>query len=180
MFGGSPTMAPMTYAQPYPGQQYYKQPAPGAYQGQQYIPPPAPAYANRQPQASWNPAQVQQPSQPRPIFRAQAEDEPTPARPRSNPRPAPLSMPSPEELGVLRNRVQESQAVDWTGVHVRLNQLGAICFHEEKSSPGTFRINCLLPTAQAGRMHHIEVQADSEAGAVRALLAKAEEWAGSR
>jgi hypothetical protein len=125
--------------------------------------------------------QQQQPQQivpPRPIIRAQRGDDP-PAAPRQTAvRPTPLSIPSPEELGVAR--ATDNVAVDWTTVHNQLNRMGASCFHLEKLANGGCRITCLLPGGQQGRSRHIEAEAASEAEAIRATLAKADEWASRR
>ncbi len=150
------------------------------------VPPPPGAYP-----ASWTspgrpapplssaPAQAQQ--QPaRPVIRAQAPDEsspaPRPARPES--RPAPLRIPSPEQLGVTAGAPVAPDSPDWSTVHRRLDLLGATCLHLEKLPQGGCRFTCLLPTSQPDRHHHIEAQAASEAEAVRLALQKAEQWAG--
>jgi hypothetical protein len=124
----------------------------------------------------WNPAMAQQQAPPHRLARAQMEDEPV-SRPKPvAPRPMARAIPSPEELGIAISRSAENASTDWSEVHKRLDQLGATCFHLEKSTGGC-RITCLLPTAQEGRTHRIEAEASSEADAVRATLAQAEEWA---
>ena len=127
--------------------------------------------------------QQQQPQQivpPRPIIRAQREDDPPPA-PRSNvSHRAAISIPSPEDLGVAGSGTPQQAPLDWTAVHFQLDRLGASCFHLEKLANGACRITCLLPGGQQGRSRRIEAEAVSEAEAVRAALAKAQEWAGSR
>jgi hypothetical protein len=126
-------------------------------------------------------AQQQQPPQivpPRPIIRAQRGEDPPPAPRQTAARPTPLSIPSPEELGVARST--DNVAVDWTTVHNQLNRMGASCFHLERLANGGCRITCLLPGGQQGRSRHIEAEAASEAAAIRATLAKADEWASRR
>jgi|GEM_PF-4876076 len=124
--------------------------------------------------------QQQQPQQivpPRPIIRAQRGEDP-PAAPRQTAaRPTLLSIPSPEELGVAK---ADNVAVDWTTVHNQLNRMGASCFHLEKLANGGCRITCLLPSGQEGRSRRIEAEAASEAEAIRATLAKADEWVSRR
>jgi hypothetical protein len=89
-------------------------------------------------------------------------------------------MPSPQELGVTDARRPENPIVDWTAVHNQLDRLGATCFHLERTREGNVRITCLLPTDQRSRSHRIEVQASSEAEAVRLVLAKTHGWMAGR
>ena len=118
---------------------------------------------------------------PRPIIRAQREDDPPPlARPAQLVLRAPfVKIPSPEELGVARARAPEISSINWTDVHTRLDRMGANCFHLEKLS-GSCRVTCLLPTGQQGRSRRIEAEAETEAEAVRTALAKAEEFTRTR
>jgi hypothetical protein len=89
-------------------------------------------------------------------------------------------MPSPQELGVTDAKRPENPNVDWTAVHNQLDRLGATCFQLERTLQGSFRITFLLPTDERGRSHRIEVQASSEAEAVRLVFAKAQEWRAER
>lgn len=109
---------------------------------------------------------------PRPVFRGQAPDEPTP-------RPAPLSIPSPEELGVSPAR-PAGGAADLAAARRRFKELGAVCFQIEDLPQGGCRIVCLLPTAQPERHHRIEAEAPTEAEAVRLALARADQWVAQR
>ncbi len=177
----APPFVPPGYPGTYPGQAAVPQALPQSYpMQQQFAPQSAPAYAAAPQQAApWNAGGIQ-PSNPRPVFRGQADDDPAPQRRAvSNPRPAPLSMPSPEALGLAEEHAQ-SRPIDWTAVHGRLDQLGARCFQLDRPTPGVFRITCLLPTNQPGRTHRIEAQAGSETEVIRLTLAEAEEWAGRR
>jgi hypothetical protein len=177
----APAFATPGYPGSYPGPAVVQQQMPQTLPMQQFAPQGAPAFAVAPPTAPWNSPGVQQSSAPRPIFRAQSDDDPAPARrPSVAPRPAPLSMPTPEALGVTANRPAESQLIDWGAIHTRLNQLGTTCFQLDRPAPGVFRITCLLPTDQPGRTHRIEAQAGSETEAVRLTLAQAEEWAARR
>jgi hypothetical protein len=150
---------------------------------------PAPAAANRSQQADartaapasvpWNGSLAQQqPARSRPIIRAQREDDP--ARTPVASRVAPIVLPTPEQLGVGLSKESQRKAIDWANVHDRLERLGASCFHQQKVPEGGYRITCLLPTAQSERTHRIEAQAATEAEAVRAVLARAEQWAAGR
>lgn len=109
------------------------------------------------------------PAAPRPVVRAQSPEEP-----KAFTRPAPLSMPSPEELGVSAGRRSAADA-DWTLARRRLNELGASCFQLEKLPGGGYRFVCLLPGSQSNRNHRVESEAASEAEAVRLALARAEQ-----
>ncbi len=125
-------------------------------------------------------ALAQQPSVPRPVVRLQAPDElsqaasPANAPMQADGKPALVSMPSPEQLGVGAAQPCDSSATDWSAAHRRLNQLGAVCFRLDKLAPSGWRITCLLPTAQQGQLHHVEAVAESESEAVRLVLEKAE------
>jgi hypothetical protein len=145
----------------------------------QSLPGPYPTAQARPPATAWAPAVAQQPL-PRPrVIRAQVQDEPAPRAPVAAvaTRPAVLPIPTPEELGVSAwRKPQDDSAIDWAGVHTQLDRLGATCFHLEKLPQGGCRITCFLPTGQQGRNRRIEVEAASDAEAVRSTLAKAEEW----
>ncbi len=143
---------------------------PGSYGGPPAFVPPGPP-ATWPPQSS-GPAQA---ALPRPVFRGQAPDDGPPLPPVRTPRPAPLTMPSPEQLGLTA----DTPGIDWSAAHRRLDHLGAICFHVDKVSRGC-RVTCLLPTATPGRTHHIEAEAAIEAEAVRLVLDRAEAWAAGR
>ena|SRR5438132_3478146 len=152
---------------------------------------PAAAAPNRFPQASpraaspasapWNASVAQQPpARARPVFRAQREDEPVRTGTPVASRIGPIVLPTPEQLGVGLAKGSERQAIDWANVHDRLDRLGASCFHQQKVPEGGYRVTCLLPTARSERTHRIEAQAATEAAAVQAVLAQAEQWAASR
>jgi hypothetical protein len=148
----------------YPAQQFAGQPA--AWQPMNPLRSPMPASA---------PSFAQQPAPRPPIVRAKGPDDPPPA-----PKPAPLTMPSPEQLGVTRAKLAPGDVVDWAAARRRLDRLGATGFLLEKLPQGGYRFTCLLPTTQAGRTHHVEAVAATEAEAVRATLEKSEEWASGR
>src|SRR5690242_9849363 len=106
---------------------------------------------------------AQQPALAPRVVRGQRPDEPAPEPAAPVIRAAVLRMPSPQELGVADVKRPESPGVDWTAVHNRLDRLGATCFQMERTSEGSLRITCLLPTEQRGRSHRIEAQASTEA-----------------
>jgi len=107
-------------------------------------------------------AQAQAPT--RPMVRLQSPDEPPASR------PAPLVMPTPEQLGLGGTPTARSLAVDWVAVHRRLDSLGCSCFQMEHPADGGCRIICLLPTSRAGQNHRIDVLAAGPPEAVQALL----------
>jgi hypothetical protein len=111
---------------------------------------------------------------PRPIARAQAEDDLIPA-----PRPARLSMPSPEQLGIAAGK-PATDGADWAALHRRLDHLTPLCCRTEKLAQGRFRVALVLPTAQADRSQHIEAEGDTEAEAAGRALDAAEAWAARR
>lgn len=128
--------------------------APQAQGGQQYQPPKLPV----------PPAGLAQAQPPRPIVRMQSQDEPVVAR------PAPLVMPTPEQLGLGGRPAAREASVDWVAVHRRLDSLGCSCFQMDHPAYGGCKIICLLPTAQAGQSNRIEVQADNPSEAIQVLL----------
>jgi hypothetical protein len=104
----------------------------------------------------------------------QAPEELLPARP-----PAPLVLPSPEQLGVSSTPAAlQDLPVDWNVTRDRLNHLGAVGFAVAKLPEGAYRIAFELPTSQAGRTHHIEAEAATEGAAVCRALDSADKWVG--
>jgi hypothetical protein len=155
----------------YPMNAYPSGPAavsPAAWQGhapQVFSPSP--------PRTAWAP----QPQAPRPIIRAKGPDEP-PATPVSNrsPNPAPISIPTPEQMGVASAPAGNSENLDWTATHHRLEKLGAVCFRMDQLESGGCRFTCLLPTRQSGVTHRVEAEAPTSTEAARIVLGQAEEW----
>src|SRR5262249_13562700 len=150
---------------------------------------PGPRPANPLPQqpAPPYPGLAQQPlpnspAAPPRVVRGQAPEEPVPpARPVvSEPRPAPLRLPAPEELGVAGTSPASRTPANGTTAHQRLEQLAAPCLHVEKLPQGGCRLTCLLSTSQEGRSHRIDVQAADTAEALRLAVEKAETWAARR
>lgn len=132
------------------------------------------------PRLAWTPqptapqSTAPQPTTPRPIFRAKGPDEPS-ASPVSVPAriPTPLSMPTPEQLGVARAPVSVTEELDCTA---QLEKLGAVCFRMDQLKTGGCRFTCLLPTRQTGITHRVEVEAPTATEAARMVLEQAQEW----
>jgi hypothetical protein len=146
---------------------------------------PAPRYVNQPaPQPpSWPPQPQPQTSQAaapsRPVFRGQAPEEAEPEPPPRSlaaARPAPLTLPAPEQLGLDRTGPASNAALDWAEVHRRLDRLGALSFHQQKLAAGGYRVTFLLPTDQPNRARQVEAEADSVAQAVTLALRQAEQW----
>jgi hypothetical protein len=97
----------------------------------------------------------------------QAPEEPRPAA-----RPAALTIPSPEQLGLAP---AENAAVDWAATRARLQQVGATTFQLDHV-PGGCKFTCWLPAEQAGKSYRVEAEGAAEAEAVRLCLERAERW----
>jgi hypothetical protein len=115
---------------------------------------PAPAYVPRQPP----PRQVA-PAQPKPLVRAQAPEEPKPARPPL------LTLPSPEQLGVAVRPVENP--TDWAALHARMKELGVLSFHMDSLPDGSARFTCWMPGDRPGLSRRIESVAATEVEAVQ-------------
>jgi hypothetical protein len=110
-----------------------------------------------------------------PVIRGQAADEPTPPA-----LPALVTIPGPEQLGVKTIRPGDGSPADWSAARQRLRELGASCFQVQDLHGGGCRFICLLPTEKASYTHRVEVEAESEAEAVRKGLERAEQLASKR
>jgi hypothetical protein len=127
---------------------------------------PMPNYApapNRPPVVPAGRAAAAAPS--RPLVRAKAPDEATP------PRPAPLVMPSPQELGVAVRLTEAGH--DSAGLLARVKELGIVSYHMETLPDGRCRFTCWLPREQPGLTQRIEALAATEAEAMRLGLERA-------
>lgn len=172
MIGGAPMYAPM------PGMVYEVPQSMPTMAATLAAPMPAPMPTSA-PGTPFNPPR---PAQPRPaVVRGVAGTDPPP--PRATP-PAPLRIPTPEELGVLAKAVPAAPAavkvpgsypttpaVDWLAIHQRLRELHAVGFQMEEVAGG-YRFRCWIPQG-AGRQQ-VEGSGSSEAEAVRLCLAQAE------
>jgi hypothetical protein len=160
MFIGGPPMSSL------PPPMYL--PPQGGYAPPTYAPPAQP-YSRPQATAS---AALQ--SSPPPKVRFQRPDDPPASERRPESKPATLTLPSPEELGISGKPA--AAEIDWNAVHRRLNELGSQSLQVQRTNEG-YRCVCVLPAATAGRSQPIEAQGPTEAEAVRLTLARAEEWA---
>lgn len=164
MVGGSPIlMAPGSMPFPQSGLMMQQQPrmgVPAQLAAGQPI-PPMPVQAPPRPNTQ----------APRPIKAlGKIDDEPAPRRPAS------IRIPSPEELQITGQPVQDlpPASVDWVQIRRRLDDLGSVGFQMDRLPEGGYRFICLLPTAQADRHHRIEARAASEAEAIQLVLERAE------
>jgi hypothetical protein len=174
-------MVPPAYTQQPPMQYQYPAQPPG-----RFAPP------------QWPPQTAQQPAPPPPITaRGMMQDPPNMTNPPLLPAPklTAVSMPSPEEMGVVPAKVglpspdelgvvppgrTAAAIIDWNETRSRLDRLGAIGWQSTQLNDGRHRVAFVLRTKQADQVQHIEATATTEAEAVTAALARAEEWATTR
>jgi hypothetical protein len=175
MIGRAPMMMPQQFVtqpmQSFPGPQPQQWQPPRVQPAQQaQVKPPA---ATQQQQVKPPAMLAQQPVQPI-LARGMRGDDPpvAPVRPQTNNvKAAPLALPSPEELGVAPAKV------DWNATHDRLQRLGGTGFQLAQLADGRHRVGFVLRTNQPDQVQHIEATASTQAEAVTAALAKAEQWA---
>ncbi len=111
---------------------------------------------------------------PKTIHRGQNSDEPA-ARSSLPSSPAKLTMPTPEECGLVPSK--PSAALDWAGARTRLDDLGATHYSLSKAAEGGFRFVCALPHPQdATKQRQFEAHASNETEAITAVLKQAEQW----
>ena len=90
---------------------------------------------------------------------------------------APLSMPSPEELGVTPTAPAAALVkVDWNETRDRLQRMGCVGFQTAKIGDGRHRVVVTLRTNRVDQEQNIEAVAATEGEAVVAVLARAEQW----
>jgi hypothetical protein len=153
-----------------PQQPYPMQAPPVAYQqpARRTVPPSQPA----PPPPARFPTAIAQAPEARPItYRGTMADhgEAPPA--------APIVLPSPAQLGLVRiQNAPREPGIDWDSTRQRLKDLRAVNFGFDQLPEGGSRFVCNLATTELGGMHRIEAQAATEAEAVRQALAKAEYW----
>lgn len=123
-------------------------------------PPAAPVYA-----PTYAPQRPAPPAQPKPIIRAQAPEEPNPARPPL------LTLPSPEQLGVAIR--PNDNAADWTSLRTRMKELGVLSFHLDSLPDGRTRFTCWMPGDRPGLSRRIESVAATESEAMQRGLQEA-------
>ena len=130
--------------------------------------------------ASANAVRAPSASAPRPIFRAKGPDDPAPAAAfSSSAARLPLSMPTPEQLGVAPALVRAEADFDWAAAQRRLDRLGVVCLHMDKLDNGNCRFTCILPTRQPGLTHRVEAEAATSQEAASLVLSQAEQWVSS-
>jgi hypothetical protein len=111
--------------------------------------------------------------QPRVVIRGQSGSEPA--------QPAKLTIPTPEELGLLQPTPPppapaSSAEVDWTAARDRLEKYGAVHYRLERVEDG-WRFVCALPHPEKpNAQHQFEVRAASDREAMATLLQRVEEW----
>jgi hypothetical protein len=162
---------PMQYA--YPGPQQQQQ------QGRAQ-PPPWPPRTNPPPQTA------QQQATPPITARGMMPDTPKVVSPAL--KLTAVSMPSPDEVGVVppgaKSIAMPSPAelgvappgkVDWNETHSRLDRLGAFGLQMVQLNDGRHRVAFVLRTAKADQVQHVEVTAATEAEAVALALERAEQ-----
>jgi hypothetical protein len=120
--------------------------------------------------------QVAATEQPKLVIRGQEGTES--ARPASP--PSKLSIPSPEELGLLKtpppSAPRANGGVDWTTARDRLEKYGAVHYRLERADDG-WRFVCALPIPQKpNTQHQFEVRAASDQEAMAVLLQRVEDW----
>jgi hypothetical protein len=175
-------MVPPAYTQQPPMQYQYPGQQPG-----RSVPPQWPPQTAQQPSPSPSPS-------PPITARGMMQDPPKMVNPPliSAPKLTPVSMPSPEEIGVVPVKVALPSAeelgvvppgktattkIDWNETRNRLARLGAIGWQSMQLNDGRHRVAFVLRTKQVDQVQHIEATAATEAEAVTAALARAEEWA---
>lgn len=137
---------------------------------------PAPTYAPQVNAVPAVPARTQ--PRPQPLIRAQAPEEPIPAR------PPVLTLPPPEQLGVAVRPVEKVQPVanstDWSALRMRMKQLGVLSFHLDALPDGRSRFTCWIPLDGAGLTRRIESVAATESEALQRGLEEAAQIPHSR
>jgi hypothetical protein len=132
---------------------------------------------------------VQEPAPRGPIYRGKADDEAVTetVTVEAESRAEVLNLPSPEQLGVgcgcgkcECSPCNCNAPVDWAEVHRRLEQLGALSFHEQKMTEGGYRVSFLLPTDRENRSQHVEATAETAIQAAQLALDRAEALAKRR
>jgi hypothetical protein len=88
-----------------------------------------------------------------------------------------IAMPSPGDIGVVPPAKTAAAKVDWNETRSRLDRLGAIGLQTIQMNDGRHRIAFVLRTRQADQVQHVEATAATEAEAVALALERAEQCA---
>src|SRR5262245_21783506 len=112
-----------------------------------------------------------------PVVRGQKADEPAPPAAAAEPPPAPLSIPSPDALGLAvppRPAADAPPGTDWASLRQRMKDLGVVAFEVRELPQGGWHFVCDLRTARPGRLRRIETgPSATEAEAIALALAEA-------
>lgn len=109
--------------------------------------------------------QAAAPTQPKPLIRAQAPEEPKPVRPPL------LTLPSPEQLGVSVRPAENSAGR--TTLSARMKELGVLGFHIDSLPDGRSRFTCWIGGDRPGLTRRIEAVAATESEATQRGLQEA-------
>jgi hypothetical protein len=109
------------------------------------------------------------------LVRGQRPDDPPASERRPEPKPAALTLPPPEQLGIGGARPTPAE-IDWNAFHRRLRELGSQSVQSQRTAEG-YRFTCLLATADPSRSQRIEAEGATEGEAAGRVLARAEQWA---
>src|SRR5262249_23620394 len=149
---------------------------------------PRPMQMQMQP-TQMQPVQAPQPWPPRPAQQAQAVPQAPPQMPTARgkayeekpepsiqsraeaPKLEPLTLPSPESLGLAP---KSAPKVDWNAPLERLDRLGRIGHQVVQLDDGRCRVMLMMRTRQADQVQRIEATAATEAEAVSLVVARAE------
>jgi len=88
-----------------------------------------------------------------------------------------VRIPSPEEVGVASPNKGAAAKVDWNQTRDRLGRLGLIKLETVHQEDSRHRVVLVLRTRQADQVQNIEATAATEAEAVALALERAEQWA---
>ena len=95
------------------------------------------------------PLRMAQGTLPPPVVRGQAPDAAAPPPPK----PAPVAMPSPEQLGVAG---RADGGCDWAAFHKKMQELGVSSFQMDRPNADSYQFTCMIPTGDTVRTHRIE------------------------
>lgn len=132
---------------------------------------PQPGYARQQPppRPAQAPVRTAQGSLPPPVVRGQAPEANAPPA-----KPAPVAMPSPEQLGVAGRTADGG--CDWTAIHRLMQDLGVASFQMDRLNGDVYQFTCMMPTPDASRTRRIEARGATQAEAVHRALGEAQRW----
>lgn len=127
--------------------------------------PPQPTYPTQPYVPRRAAVQSAAPIQRKPLIRAQAPEEPKPARPPL------LTLPSPEQLGVAVRPA--GNTAERTTLNTRMKELGVLGFQVDSLPDGRSRFTCWIPGDRPGLTRRIESVAATEGEATQRGLQEA-------